>query len=197
MASQNIQRAIVLLDHWRRRARVLQKLHYDRAEFYHRKNVSLGVPVAVLAGLTGTSVLVSVAEPLGAYAKIVVGLLSLVAATLSIIQTSLKFDERAQKHRSAAVGYGTMNRALERVQALPPTSDEGAQILLERFEEQLNQLAQHVPSIPRSVFVNAAGDESPGSSAIGATPAGDLDVATLFEANELARPIGQRPPAGS
>jgi hypothetical protein len=146
--------ALELLDHWRQRVRTLQKLHYDRAEVFARKNMWLGLPAAVLSGSAGASVLVSVVEPFGAGGTIAVGFVSIVAATLSILQTTLKLDEQAQQHRSAGIGYGVLNRSLEHALAVPPSSEEGVQIMVDRFEQQLNQLAQHVPAIPRKLFAN-------------------------------------------
>jgi len=161
MSESEVGSALELLDHWRQRVRTLQKLHYDRAEHFTRKNGSLGVPAAILSGVAGTSVLISIVEPLGVYAKIAVGLVSLIAAGLSIFQTSVKFDELAQKHRAAGIGYGALNRTLEHAIAMPPVSEEGARILVARVEEQLNQLAQHVPPIPRSVFANLPAEYVP------------------------------------
>jgi hypothetical protein len=182
MSNADVANALELLDHWRQRVRTLQKLHYDRAEIFDRRNVSFGLPAAVLSGGAGASMLVSVVEPLGALGKIAVGIVSLLAATLSVLQTSLKFDEQAQKHRAAGIGYGVVNRALEHAIAVPPASEEGARILVDRFEEQLNQLAQHVPAIPRKLFTNLPSGYAPERGKVDLAGRTNAEF-TLFERN--------------
>lgn len=137
-----------LLDKWRLRARTNQKGHYMMAERLHRCNLTFGLPVIGLSALVGSFTLATLAMDLPTWATVLVGTVSVSVAATSALQTFLKFSERAEDHRAAAIQFGIINRELERLSAFPPTSAEEALQILIGVETRLNELAKTVPAIP-------------------------------------------------
>jgi hypothetical protein len=73
-----------------------------------------GLPAIIFSTIVGTSVFASLNnDNIPQWAKIAVGLISVVAAVLMALQTFLGFSERAEKHRTTAVRYGAVGRQIE------------------------------------------------------------------------------------
>lgn len=137
---------------WLRRARESQMAHYEMANILARRGQWIGVPVILITGIVGTSVFASVAtETISVEAKVVVGLLSVMAAVLSSLQTFFKFSERAEKHRLFAARFGSVRRELETVFAEGSAETEPRYVNVLR--EKLDRLAEEAPHVPAHVFL--------------------------------------------
>jgi hypothetical protein len=138
---------------WIRRTRESQFSHYEMAQTLSRRGLWFGVPAIVISAAVGVSAFSSVAmEVIPAYAKIIIGLLSVAAAALSALQTFFKFSERAEKHKSAGVQYGCLRRKLEQLYTQPADKLDKKQ--LAELRQEMDLLAQeslHVPAhiLPR------------------------------------------------
>jgi hypothetical protein len=107
---------------WHDAIRVAHKGHIKTAANADRMNRILGIPATFISAIVGSAVFASLAENPSATAKIAVGLLSVLAAVLTALQTYLRYSERAELHRKAAGRYGVMRRQLEEI--LASYSDE-------------------------------------------------------------------------
>src|SRR2546421_2594241 len=97
----------LLLTDWFRRARESQRTHYECGTRFSRFNYWLGIPTIILSTAVGTAVFASLEQQsVPAWIKIVIGLVSILAAVLASLQTFLGFAQRADKHRIAGAGYG-------------------------------------------------------------------------------------------
>jgi hypothetical protein len=147
-----------LLPSWLWRLRESQFSHYDAAKALDRCNYWLGVPVILLSTFVGTSVFAALGKSVDPPLQIFVGLVSVVAAMLSGVQTVLRFSERAEKHRSVAVRYGALRREIEEILATGgqiPKEPTGGQIPKERLtdlREKIDKLGDESPHIPSRIW---------------------------------------------
>ena len=75
----------------------------------------LGIPVVILTTIVGTTVFSSIASSStnSIILLVVAGLLSVVAAVFSSLNTFLNYGELAERHRNASVKYGNLRREIE------------------------------------------------------------------------------------
>lgn len=138
----------ILLTDWFRRARESQYIHYECGVWFSRLNYLLGIPAIVLSTAVGTAVFASLETSATGTQKIIVGLISIVAAVLASLQTFLRFSERAEAHRSTGSGYGAIRRSLEYLKTFPPGDEDGLMGAFEEVKEQMDALAKEAPEVP-------------------------------------------------
>lgn len=102
--------------------------------------------------LRDTAIFASIAQDSTAQSvKIAVGLISIIAAVLSALQTFLSYGELAQKHKVAGVKYGALRREIE--EAL--TSDLETQLTsvdLKSIRTRWDAIDQEVPPLPQRIY---------------------------------------------
>jgi predicted methyltransferase len=139
---------------------IVGRAHYIAWETAARKNKWLGIPVVITTTIVGTAIFGTLQESPGVAWKIVAGLLSLSAAVLSTLQTTLKYSEIAEKHKTAGAKYAAMRRGLDIfILKHRGESKEKRQVALQEFEEiatKFAELAEESPSIPDKVYDRAA-----------------------------------------
>lgn len=138
-----------LLKNWYRRLRESQFSHYEAAKAFDRMNYWLGVPSIISSTIIGTSIFATLDESIDATVKLLAGLVSVLAATLTGLQTFLKFSERAEKHRAVAARYGALRREIEELRSL-----EGniTRELITPLRESIDRLAEESPNIPTRIW---------------------------------------------
>lgn len=123
---------------------------------FGKRNVQVGLPAIVFSTIVGTSVFASLNnDDIPQVAKIVVGLISVVAAVLTALQTFLGFSERAEKHRTTAVRYGAVGREIEQFLETGTSGHRTTEDLLNQIRERLNQLAEESPVLPPDIVRSA------------------------------------------
>ena len=138
-----------LLQDWYRRARENQFAHYEAIKPLSSGNYKLGIPVAILSGLVGTSIFATLETEADITLRIVIGIISILAAVLASLQTFLRLSERAEKHRAVAVRYGALRRELETAIAKGGPYQEK---LVEGLREKLDSISSEAPEIPDRVW---------------------------------------------
>jgi hypothetical protein len=142
----------LLLTDWFRRARESQRTHYECGTRFSRFNYFLGIPTIVLSTAVGTAVFASVQkEAVSTEIKIVIGLVSILAAVLASLQTFLGFAQRADRHRIAGAGYGAVRRSLEVLKSFPPTDPAELKRIVGEIQKQMNSLAESAPEVPAAL----------------------------------------------
>jgi hypothetical protein len=114
------EQVLSLLRDWQRRAAISQEAHYARATRLADYNIWFGVPVVALATFVGTSVFATLQEDVSIELRILVGSVSVLAAVLASLQTFLRFQERAEKHRASAELWAAIRREIDEMLALHP-----------------------------------------------------------------------------
>ena len=139
-----------LLQDWYRRAREAQFALYEAAKPLSRANYNLGIPVALLSAFVGTSIFATLQkDQADTRLRILIGIISVLAAVLASLQTFLRLSERAEKHRAAAVRYGALRRELEAAIAKGgPYEDK----LVAGVREKLDSISSDSPEIPARVW---------------------------------------------
>ncbi|CAH2896858.1 MAG: hypothetical protein PCALPYG88_2424 [uncultured Paraburkholderia sp.] len=140
-----------LLLKWIRRARESQMSHYDMADLLSARDRKLGWLVTVLAAFVGTAVFASLnTNAVSLEIRILVGIVSVIAAVSSALQTYMRYAERAEKHRAAGARYGAVRRRLESVFAGDADARDGH--YLTAIRDELDRLAQDSPNVPPRNF---------------------------------------------
>ncbi len=139
-----------LLREWQERAAVSQDAHYVIATRLSRSNLMFGVPVVVLATVVGTSVFATLQEQVASGWRIAIGVVSVLAAVLASLQTFLRFQERAEKHRAAAELWASIRREIDQMLALHPEylaerSDPKA--YLDQLRRRMGEVSAQSPEI--------------------------------------------------
>ncbi|MDQ4023933.1 MAG: SLATT domain-containing protein [Actinomycetota bacterium] len=139
-----------LLADWQRRAAVSQDAHYVRATRLTKFNIWFGVPVVALTTFVGTSVFATLQEDVRTDLRILVGFVSVLAAVLASLQTFLRFQERAEKHRAAAELWSALRREIDEMLALHPDylaerSDPKA--YLDELRRRMDEVSGQSPEI--------------------------------------------------
>ncbi len=111
---------LALLREWQLRAAVGQEAHYARATRLADFNIWFGVPVVALTTLVATSVFATLQKDVRIELRIAVGIISALAAVLASLQTFLRFQERAEKHRVSAELWAAVRREIDEMLALHP-----------------------------------------------------------------------------
>ena len=140
-----------LLRDWQRRAAASAEANYSVAQRLARHNIRLGIPVVALTTLIGTSVFATLEENVAVEWRIVIGVLSALAAVLASLQTFLRFPERAEKHRAAGEQWAAVRREISQMLALHPTylaSRGDPKSYLDDLRRRMDEIAAQSPEMP-------------------------------------------------
>src|SRR5262249_21252379 len=126
---------------------------YECAKPLDRMNVWFGIPVVALSTIVGTSVFASLGETNpDLRLRILVGLISVLAAVLSGLQTFLRFSERAEKHRSVVAKYGAIRREMEQAIASGELNGPNGKDILDSLRAKMDALAAEAPATPQRIY---------------------------------------------
>jgi hypothetical protein len=139
-----------LLATWQERA-LLALFAYNRAANRCRTwNTGIGLVVAVLSAVVGTSVFASFGQSVSTRAKILVGSISLLAAVMSGIQAFAALPQRIDEYEKAARRFGIIRREIEQIRTLTPASQIENE--LSRMRAALDAAAEVSPNAPRNIW---------------------------------------------
>ena len=146
---------IEMLTRWRRNCRRSQIANYDSANRFAKRNYFLGVPTVFLSAIVATGIFAALGHEVELFIQIIVGLVSVLAAVLAALQTFLKLDELAAKHRSVAAEYGSVKRRLDQEIAKLEAGEEVSQQTVNNIRERMDTLSREGPVVPRDVWEKA------------------------------------------
>ena len=148
--------AKTLLQNWYDRITRVQLAHFTAAMRFGKRNMQLGLPAIIFSTIVGTSVFASLNnDNIPQWAKIAVGLISVVAAVLTALQTFLGFSERAEKHRTTAVRYGAVGRQIEQFLQTGSSAQQSTDDLVDQIRERLDRLAEESRVLPPDIVRDA------------------------------------------
>jgi hypothetical protein len=131
----------------------MQEAHYTAARGFEARHFWLGTAAVSLGAFVGTAVFTSLAKKDNAPMVIVaVGMLSVLSAVLSALQTFLKHSENAEKHRSAGAKFAHLRHSIELVQVLPPETESDLRAQLQQLEEAWSKVRAESPNMPKRVW---------------------------------------------
>lgn len=141
-----------IIRQWHRGLCISHKAHAVAATTFHRRNLLLGIPVVILTTIVGTAVFGSMATSPSTWAKIIVGLLSLVAASLASLQTFLRYSETSEKHKAAAVKYGSLRREVEELLVTGKKEEVLSPSFLKSLRTRWDDVDQVSPAVPQRLL---------------------------------------------
>ena len=144
-----------MLNRWRLNCRRSQIANYNCASRFASQNYLLGVPTVIMSAIVATSVFVSLGISVEPYIQIIVGLVSVLAAVLAALQTFLKREELASKHRSIAADYGSVKRKLDQQIAKLEAEEEVSQQTVDSIRGRMDRLSIQGPIVPRDIWAKA------------------------------------------
>jgi len=150
-----------LIHRWRQRSREASLAHYDSAHLCERNHFFLGMPTVVLSTIVGTSIFATLAKEAAPEGKIIIGTLSVLAATFAALQTFLRFAERAERHRVAAAQFSSLNKELELIQAYPQASSQEENKLLSEFRKRWDDVIAHSPTCNQRALNRRRAESTP------------------------------------
>jgi len=165
-----------LIEKWQVDMKLIFQSHYACAVASKNMNYWLGIPVAILSVVTGTTVFSTVGDSQSAgdnpsvTAKIIVGCVSMLAAILASLQTFMRCSETAEKYRIAGAKFASLSKEVNQVLVCPP-SNEGELIKwMTGFRERWDALSLDAPTIDPRIWnetllkVQRASAQQPGTS---------------------------------
>lgn len=145
-----------LLVRWQTNCQRSAVANYDAANVSARKNYLLGVPAILFSAIVGTSVFAALVEnEVSPVIQVFVGLVSMLAAVLSALQTFFNWGEVSSKHQAAAAEYNALKRRIDQILVF---SQDGQAINEEEFDRirsQMDTLARDTPTLPASIWARA------------------------------------------
>lgn len=140
----------MLLD-WFRRARESQFTHSECSNYFEGRNFLLGVTTAILSIAVGSGVFFNLDANSTGYVKWILSTLSILAAIFAGLNTFCGYAQRAEKHKSAAAGYSSIRRTLERIKATPEDYVTSFDKELAIIQSQSDHLVSSAPNVPKRI----------------------------------------------
>lgn len=141
-----------LLDVWFNDLYMIGHAHYEAATHFGNRNYQLGIPVAVLSAAVGTTVFASVGSNPATWVKILVGIVSFIAAIFASLHTHLKYQERSEKHRIAGARFIALVKEIEINTTLPINDKEQLRLWCSDFKARWDKLSEDAPIMPPKIF---------------------------------------------
>jgi len=144
-----------LIYEWGRRNLVALEAHYDAARFFSRRNYWIGIPAIIFAAIVGTSVFATLEREVDIYIKLIVGMISIIAAVLSALQTFLKYSDRADRHRRTGARYAAIKREIEQLLTWSEEDLRESSKSIDTLRMQIDELSIEAPEVPERILVAA------------------------------------------
>jgi hypothetical protein len=141
-----------LLRQWLKRVRESSFAHYTAEEHYSRLHYYVGLPACVLAAIVGTTVFASLDKDVDFGIKFIVGLISVVTAIATGLQTFLRLAEQAERHRKVAGEYGDVRRHIEQMLVF---NDQATYAVIDEIRRRIDAIVANAPNVPNKIWTIA------------------------------------------
>ena len=112
----------------------------------------LGVTSILLSAIVGSSIFTALQTQTKPSFHIIIGLVSIVAAVLTSLQTFFNFESLAERHRLAGVKYKAIIWELEQILAQPIENNLDIAATLDDIRKRLAFLEKEAPVVPESIY---------------------------------------------
>jgi len=107
-----------IIKNWLYSLAILHHGHWDAARYYEKVNMGLGLTIAITAAISGTTAFAQLQQQTGQggfspWVQFLVGVFTLVAASLGAAQAFIRQSEVSARHKQAGQKYGTLRREFE------------------------------------------------------------------------------------
>ncbi len=140
-----------LLRGWLLHAHKGRDRHDLAARRCDQRRYLIGIPATIVAAIVGTSTFAAFQESPDRLVQLVVGVLAIVAAILTSLQTFLDLGARAERHRLAGVRYKTVIRHLEQLGIGTIKTGLDSPVVNE-LRQRLDALEEEMPVVPPAIY---------------------------------------------
>ncbi len=151
----NREEAQKKFDQWDNGARIRNIAHQRAADYYNSRGRMLGLVVTIFTVIVGTSIFGSLSVSNNQDILIVVGLISLVAAILSGVNTFLNYSQLAAKHMEVGLAFGELRRRIDVIDCLE-SDDATIEKNLTEIEEKYDAILKGSVEPPTRFIDEAA-----------------------------------------
>ena len=144
-----------LLGKWADRAACYRWLHDESEKKYSHLNMILTIPVIVLSTLTGTANFglgSTVPENFQTVAQLSIGGVSLFTGIISTVANFLRYAQRMEAHRGAAISWGKLYRKISVELALARPIREKCMDFILVTRSEMDRLIEQSPGIPDDIL---------------------------------------------
>jgi ATP-dependent protease ClpP protease subunit len=138
-----------IINDWKQRVNHHQKANYALAIKYSRYHFWIGMAAMILAAIAGVTLLTGFGEP---GTRVTIGIIGILAAVLSAIQTFYSQVKRAEMHRFMAAELVHVRRDIELLERFVPEDESERQQRKREIEEMILKIEEGTPAaegIPR------------------------------------------------
>jgi len=144
-----------LLAKWADRSACYRWLHDEAEKKYSRLNMILTIPVIVLSTLTGTANFglgSTVPASFQTVAQLGIGGVSLFTGIISTVANYLRYAQRMESHRGAAISWGKLYRKISVELALARPLREKCMDFILVSRSEMDRLIEQSPTIPDDIL---------------------------------------------
>lgn len=142
-----------LMAEWKAGIRIIHIAHTRAAADYGRWEKMLGLSVAIITAVTGSTVLANAGGDGNSKLLFIAGALAIAAAVASAAHTFLGFGALASQHASAARDYGALRKEFESALACP-NGGEWCEIL-EAIRTRWGEIEAKYPFVSQKRYARA------------------------------------------
>ena len=143
---------ITLLNKWRQNLLIVRDTQYTTSQQLSWFNYIFGIPVVALSAILGTSILATIEESVDTNLKFAAGLIGMLIAALAGIQTLLRFEERAEKHRKIGARCAALIREIDETLAYSKDGKDVPRDAVKSIRQRYDEVALDAPPTSRRVL---------------------------------------------
>jgi len=150
-----------LLKAWRDELGVMMRMHFLLSSKIRLLNYVLGVPTIIIAMLVASYIFFTINQDVAFWVKMLFGLLTLLIAILSSLQTFLKYSEQAGNHSNASTRYQALFNEIDQLLVIPPKDEATLGEWCNKLRERWDALNLEAPSIARKFKPETVAEPEP------------------------------------
>lgn len=133
-----------LITDWKQRVNEHQKASIALAAKYTKYHYGIGLPATILTAIVSAILLTEVEEP---SIRIAVGIVGIIAAILSAIQTFFSYAKRAENHRLVTSQLVHLRRDIEIFERFVPDRKSEREQRIRGINERISEIEKGAPTI--------------------------------------------------
>lgn len=134
----------ILITDWKKRLDSLQAAHLYVAGRFGRYHYAIGLPATICTAIAGATLFAEVSDP---HIRMGVGIVAMIAAVLSAVQTFYSHARRSEQHRTASAQFGRIRRDIEILEQFPPHSKEESEQKIRDINEAIWKIDNESPIV--------------------------------------------------
>jgi hypothetical protein len=135
-----------MIGNWMRQTRQANVAHLRATDSLNWRNFGFATLTVVFTTAVGSSVFATLEKNVTTWVRVVAASVSVLAAILTGLQSSLRYGSRAEAHRRAAREYGNVFRELEDLQQAH-LAPEQQQERIEEIRRKLDKIDEDAPNV--------------------------------------------------